>query len=52
MIGNNGKVDGNTALMHLKTDNGIKIERNYSEQMAMGGGGLRLIHHIKNILTK
>ena len=40
MIGNDGKVDGNIKLMHLKTGNGRKIEQNYLRKMAMDGGGL------------
>ena len=46
MIGSNGNADGNIVLMPLKIDNGIRIERNYSEKTAMAGGGSKQAREI------
>jgi|TARA_R100001530_G_scaffold30648_1_gene24139 hypothetical protein len=45
MIGNNGKMDGDIRLMHLKIENGKTIEPNYFEKMVMVGGS----YQIKNV---
>ena len=45
-IGRNGNADGNIVLMPLKIDNGIRIERNYSEKTVMDGGGSKKAREI------
>jgi hypothetical protein len=45
MIGNCGKMDGGIRLMHLKTDNGIRIGKNCLEKTVMVGGS----YQIKNV---
>ena len=42
MIGNSGKIDGSIKLMHLKTENGKRIELNYLERMVMVGGSYQI----------
>jgi len=42
MIGNCGKMDGGIRLMHLKTDNGIRIGKNCLEKTVMAGGSYQI----------